>query len=114
MSGRWSSRYASVLAEDPGTSVLTLTNLGMADCSRPVLPDGKRADSSRVIALWRDAFAGETEIVFDAHEDACVLNLECRMHKEVAADGRSDGTQSCYPVFAGYKSFRTQPVKSER
>ena len=37
MSSRWPARYAAVLAEDPGTSVLTLTSLGMAERSRPIL-----------------------------------------------------------------------------
>src|SRR5262249_45637220 len=47
LSGRWPSRYASVLAEDPGCSVLTLTSLGMAERSRPVLHStGKRAPPS--------------------------------------------------------------------
>lgn len=40
LSGRWPARYASVLAEDPGTSVLTLTSLGMAERSRPIIQSG--------------------------------------------------------------------------
>lgn len=53
---RWAARYASVLAEDPGSSVLTLTRLGMARRSRPFLrTTGRRAEPSQVIALWRDA-----------------------------------------------------------
>jgi hypothetical protein len=31
---RWSARYATVLADDPGSSVLTLTNVGMVDLCR--------------------------------------------------------------------------------
>lgn len=110
LSGRWASRYASVLAEDPGTSVLTLTSLGMAERCRPILRStGKRADPSRVIALWRDIDAGEIEIALDAKDDACILSLECRLKEEYSADSRSDGEQSRYPVFAGFKSFRTEP-----
>ena len=110
LSGRWPSRYASVLAEDPGTSVLTLTSLGMAERARPVKRStGSRADPSRVVALWRDAVAGEIQIALDPRDDACVLSLECRMLTEYCADGRGDGGQTRYPVFAGYKSFRTGP-----
>lgn len=105
---RWAARYASVLAEDPGSSVLAITSLGMAERSRPVLKGtGRRAAASRVIALWRDALAGEVEIALDPDEDACVLSLECRKHKEFSADGRDDGEQSVYPVYAGFKSFKT-------
>ena len=32
---RWAARYATVLADDPGCSVLSLTSLGMAQLSRP-------------------------------------------------------------------------------
>lgn len=109
LSGRWASRYASVLAEDPGTSVLALTSLGMAERCRPVLrATGKRADPSRVVALWRDIDSGEIEIALDAKDDACILSLECRLKREYSADGRDDGEQSRYPVFAGFKSFRTE------
>ena len=109
LSGRWPARYASVLAEDPGTSVLTLTSLGMAERSRPIVQDGQRAAPSRVIALWRDAVEGEIQIAMDPDEDACVLSLECRLLTEYCADGRSDGGQSRYPIFAGYRSFRSEP-----
>ena len=106
---RWAARYASVLAEDPGSSVLTLTSLGMARRSRPFLrTTGRRAEPSQVIALWRDAVSGEVEICLDAEENACVLSLECRRRNEYSADGRRDGTQSRYPVFAGFKSFRSE------
>ena len=109
LKNRWAARYASVLAEDPGSSVLTLTSLGMAKRSRPFLrATGRRADPSRVIALWRDAVNGEVEICLDDKENACVLSLECRRRKEYSADGRHDGSQSHYPVFAGFKSFRSE------
>jgi hypothetical protein len=107
LSGRWPGRYASVLADDPGTSVLTLTSLGMAERSRPIMHSGERAPRSRVIALWRDAFEGEVQIALDSDDDACVLSLECRLRTEYCADGRGDSGQSCYPIFAGYRSFRT-------
>jgi len=106
---RWAARYASVLAEDPGCSVLALTNLGMAERSRPVLrATGKRASPSRVIALWRDVVAGEVEIALDDDHNACVLSLECQKRTELTADGRDDGGESRYPVFAGFRSFRTE------
>lgn len=108
LGGRWSARYASVLADDPGTSVLSLTSLGMAERSRPFLKPGERAAPSRVIALWRDAIEGEVQITLDPRDDACVLSLECRLRTEFCADGRGDGGQSCYPTYAGYRSFRTQ------
>lgn len=103
---RWPARYAAVLAEDPGTSVLTLTSLGMAERSRPIQGSG-RAPASRVIALWRDAFKGEIQIALDPGHNAGVLSLEYRMETEYCADGRTDHGQTRYPVYAGYSSFKT-------
>lgn len=40
-------------------------------------------------------------------ETTPVLTLECRPLEEFAADGSGDGTQARYPVFAGFKSFKT-------
>lgn len=105
--GRWPSRYASVLADDPGTSVLTLTSLGMALRSRPLdLGTGKRSGERRVIALWRDVQAGEIEIELEPDDDACVLSLECCPRTEYSADGRVHLDKPT-PVYAGYKSIRT-------
>lgn len=121
LSSRWPARYAAVLAEDPGTSVLTLTSLGMAERSRPILKSGERAPISRVIALWRDAIEGEIQIALDADHNACVLSLEYQMKTEYCADGRTDHGQTRYPVYAGYRSFKvtgpdknaTAPIKTE-
>jgi hypothetical protein len=96
-----------VLAEDPGTSVLTLTSLGMAERSRPTLPaNGRRADVCRAIALWRDVESGEHEIVLDEGHDACLLTLRCESKSEVSADGRTDNEKAHFPVYAGYKSYK--------
>jgi hypothetical protein len=35
LNSRWAARYASVLADDPGSAVLTLTSFGMAQRCRP-------------------------------------------------------------------------------
>lgn len=103
---RWPARYASVLAEDPGTSVLTLTSLGMAERSRPTLSETRRrADKSRTIALWRDIELGEQEITLDEGDDACLLSLRCKTAEETAADGSKAGRH--FPVFAGFRSIST-------
>jgi hypothetical protein len=106
--GRWGSRYASVLAEDPGSSVLTITSRGMCRLSQPP-PSGP--DRSRVIALWRDRIYGEQEI--ELHPDAvgCVLSLACQTNDEYTADGRSDQESSYTPVFAGVQQvMRPKPA----
>jgi hypothetical protein len=106
---RWPSRYASVLAEDPGCSVLSLTNLGMAKRSRPRdLPPGA-PDKSRTIALWRDAREGEREIGLEPGHDASVLSLVGRRSREYTIDGRFDD-DAYFPVYAGDFSFKVPEV----
>ncbi len=99
ISSRWPGRYASSFADDPGSSVLTLTNLGMSKLSRPSDP---AKDRSGVVALWRDAKTGTTEISCPSGNDAIVLNITAEYHEEWTADGRGDGKNSGYPVLSGY------------
>jgi hypothetical protein len=101
---RWPSRYASVLAEDPGCSVLTLTSLGM---SRRTRAAHRGSDRSGVIALWRDFIYGTREIELEEGHDACVLSLVNRSKVEFTADGRGDDGQAHFPVFAGSYSFNS-------
>src|SRR4029077_10366662 len=102
---RWPARYASVLAEDPGCSVLTMTSLGMSTRSRQKSGDKDGEDKGRTIALWRDAIFGEQEIAIKPGDNACVLSLVCRSVKEHTIDGRSDHRPAHFPVFAGAHSF---------
>jgi hypothetical protein len=96
---RWSARYASVLAEDPGTSVLTLTSLGMSRLSRPREPGNP--DRSSVIALWRDVENGEQEIDLPPDHDAMLLSVVCHRFEEHTCDGRGDGGVSYFPILSG-------------
>jgi hypothetical protein len=102
---RWPSRYASVLAEDPGSSVLSLTSLGMSKRSRP--SDSASPDRSATIALWRDVAYGEREISLGQGHDACVLSLVCKTEEEFTIDGRGDDRRAFFPVYAGSFSFRS-------
>lgn len=111
---RWSSRYASVLAEDPGCSVLSLTSLGMAKRSRPREEGGIVEDKSSTIALWRDAIFGEREIALGVGHDCAVLSLVCRSAEEYSIDGRGDQGQGHFPVFAGSFSFAAAPKIGRR
>ena len=106
---RWPSRYASVLAEDPGSSVLTLTSLGMSKRSRPREEVTAVPDRSTTIALWRDAVYGEREIALGPGHDACVLSLVCKKQEEFTIDGRGDAQTAQFPVYAGAFPFATRP-----
>jgi len=85
LNGRWPARYATVLADDPGSSVLTFTPLGMSERS---VPPG--ASPKRVVGLWKDARTGAQELRLDAGRSALLLTLCNEWSQEWMADGRSD------------------------
>lgn len=93
---RWPARYATVLAEDPGSSVLTLTSAGMARLSKP--PDGaeKRHVSKTIIGLWKDARSSAVPIELKRESVGVILELERKFFKEWSADGRDDGGTTAY------------------
>ena len=94
---RWPARYATVLADDPGSSVLSLTSLGMVQLSRP---PGK--EPSRVVALWKDALnPSAVQIELPRDHQGIVLSLSVKYVEEFSADGRSDGGNAGYPVLSG-------------
>src|SRR5262249_54090063 len=84
LASRWTARYASVLADNPGSAVLTLTSYGMVATSRA--PD--RASSS-VVALWKDNAGSLHEIALARDAQAVLLELEPDPAIRRAADGRS-------------------------
>jgi hypothetical protein len=107
---RWPARYATVLADDPGSSVLTLTSIGMAELSRP--PSG--ANTSRAIALWKDAKTGEAiSIELPSNKDGVVLSLSRELVREYSADGRDDGKTTGYPTLSGVHYVSCGPLDAD-
>ncbi len=92
---RWPARYASVLAEDPGSAVLTLTALGMVERSRP-----PGMPASRVVALWKDPRLGLRELELEEGSRAIVLKATAVDSPGIAADGRQDDIPSVQLTFA--------------
>lgn len=86
INSRWPGRYATVLADDPGSAVLTLTSVGMVDLASPP-PNTPR---SRSVGLWKDPFSSATELVLEPNHHGILLTLSNRCTEEYSADGRSD------------------------
>ena len=98
LSNRWPGRYAGAFADDPGSSVLTLTSAGMTTLSSPVSGGVNR---SGVVALWRDPFTGVKELQLPINASGLLLNLTVQYATEWTADGRGDKGWSGYPILAG-------------
>ena len=106
---RWSARYATVLADDPGSSVLTFTSLGMAELSRP--PHIRT--SSRVVGLWKDPLTGDAvPIELPRGSDAILISLNAQYKEEWTADGRDDSCNAGVPVLGGVHPIARSKVKS--
>lgn len=87
---RWSARYASVLADDPGTAVLSLTSKGMMKRSKS--PDPKdNEEPSKVVGLWKDMIRGWKELNLLDNNQAIMFSISARYQQEYTLDGRSDG-----------------------
>jgi hypothetical protein len=83
LTSRWAARYASVLADDPGSAVLTLSSYGMVQRSRP-----HAHDASPVIALWKDPARGTREIALEAGAQGVLLTACGDSATRRSADGR--------------------------
>jgi hypothetical protein len=83
LSSRWAARYASVLADDPGSTVLTLTSYGMASRSRP-----RGMDASPVIALWKDPGRGIREIRLEPGAQGVLISASADRATRRSSDGR--------------------------
>jgi hypothetical protein len=69
LSSRWTARYASVLADDPGSAVCTLTSYGMVRRCRP-----PGCTPSRVIGLWKDTSGQPIEIELEDGAHAVLIS----------------------------------------
>ena len=93
LASRWAARYASVLADDPGSAVLTLTSFGMVQRSRP-----GSLDASTIVALWKDPERGFREIPLESGAQAVLLTACSSRATRRTGDGR-------WPVDTGTHMF---------
>lgn len=86
---RWPGRYATVLAEDPGSAVLSFTSVAMVDRS-----NWQETKPARSIGLWRDAGGRTQEVRLPEGSLGVVLTLVSTQKRQTTLDGRSDGALS--------------------
>jgi hypothetical protein len=101
---RWPARYATVLAEDPRSSVLTLTSAGLVDLARCQYGGGPRS-----IGLWKDAYSGARQIVLEPGAEGVLLRLTATNATEWTIDGRSDGGSTGYLRLTGIAQVGSPP-----
>jgi len=85
LGARWPGRYATVLADDPGSAVLSFTCSAMVDRSNWL-----ESRPARSIGLWRDAGGRTQEIALPHDSLGVLLTLESSKKRQTTLDGRSD------------------------
>lgn len=98
---RWPGRYATVLADDPGSAVLTLTSLGMA--RRSCMPGDK---DSRQIALWKDSSGIAQELSLPEGSHGLLLTISSSWENNWTFDRRPDGDRTLRLALSGVRSVR--------
>jgi hypothetical protein len=96
---RWSGRYASVLADDPGTSVLSVSSLGMALRSKP--RGLEAAPPRRTVALWKDRLGNWEALDLEGERGGVLLTVNASWVQEYSADGRGDNGRAAFLEFQG-------------
>lgn len=106
LTNRWSARYATVLAEDPGSAVLTVSSVGLIRRTESVrfFEKGIKPES-RSIALWRDDKL-ETDIKIGMHDHAAILTLYEYTSNELTIDGRRNGHNSTVLRLGNYSPLK--------
>lgn len=101
LASRWTARYAGVLADDPGSAVLTLTPYGMVSRSRP-----GGIPASNVVAMWKDPARGLREIPLESGAQGVLLTAVLGRCTRYAADGRRPADDATDLRLAGIHQLR--------
>jgi hypothetical protein len=109
LTSRWAARYASVLADDPGSAVLTLTSFGMVQRSR-----SRNRDVSPVIALSRDPARGFREIPLEAGAQGVVLTVCMARTTRRSADGRRPVDNGTHAFDVAVHQVRASSTRREQ
>jgi hypothetical protein len=93
---RWPGRYAGVLADEPGCSVLSLTCAATVDLSNHHYKMGKpEAHTKRIVARWTQSrYNTSCDIEMADGANGVLLTLKSEKKHQTTLDNRSDHSQS--------------------
>jgi hypothetical protein len=98
---RWSSRYASVLADEPGSAVLSLTSFGMVTRSTP--PGCRR---SRAVAMWSEPGTGLRQLDLAPGASGILITTSVDWRTVWTADGRRHDDATPTVTLTGVEQVR--------
>jgi len=108
LASRWTARYASVLADDPGSAVLTLSSYGMVQRS---WREGQPPSS--VVALWKDPVVGLREIELEPGAQGILVTADFDRSIRRSADGRMPVHNTADLHMTGIKQVRASTTRPE-
>lgn len=105
---RWSTRAAMALADDPGSSVLTLTSLGTLRRAEECRARRTRAAAveHHAIALWKEPMAEPVELSLPDDSQALLVSLAFDEEENLTLDGRSDDKNTVRVSLADWRPVR--------
>jgi len=106
---RWPGRYATVLAEDPGTAMLTFTSRALMTRQHRLGKHKSTGDPDRVVALWRDDGGDPQEIACPTWAHGVRLTLSGKSVVDATLDGRDDWDAVSWR-YAGHSALKVAQV----
>ncbi|MBX3577238.1 MAG: hypothetical protein KF723_08510 [Rhizobiaceae bacterium] len=97
MEWRWANRYSTGLAEDPGSSVMTLTSRALME--RWITASGKRDEWA--VGLWKDGTNRAKPLICPPGTDALLIKLQGTVATEYTLDGRESGQSFRWSMLDG-------------
>jgi hypothetical protein len=104
---RWPCRYASILADEPGTTVLTLTSYAMAARSHPA---GTRP--SRAVGVWSEPGTGLHQLDLAPGSVGMVISLTVSTKTVWTADGRRHERRTPTARLSGVEQLRVPRART--
>lgn len=102
---RWPARYATTIADDPGSSVLTLTSYGLVERS-----NFNRSNPSHSIGLWRDDTGSTIELHCPQGNHGVLLTLSGKQADEITLDARPNDDSRAWQ-YHGHRVIRIPEKK---
>lgn len=105
---RWPARYASVLADEPGCAVLSLTCAATVDLSNNQFYKDSGKRSSRTVARWTQAAQGgkNFDIDLERGDQGILLTLKSTPKHQTTLDNRGDNEQSRELSYTSHVSLK--------
>ncbi|MCC5977925.1 MAG: hypothetical protein JJU21_07680 [Salinarimonas sp.] len=107
IANRWSARYATSLADDPGCAVLTLTCKGLI---QRVNTMGRRPQNNAV-ALWKDDVNSVSSLDLPNGAAALLLTLSAESTREATLDGRKTAAAAAWRYHSHVPIFPNEKAK---